>query len=229
MVGADGARSEAPLGEVGSRRQRSYALMLPPGWHRIDARDGSEAELRRIVDRAFAHSSPDQTAALRRKVESGLRDFVAEARSRGVLDLYLPLGNEEDDPFLASFAVAELAVDPGVDAMHVLLALAGSERGAKAVEIAGSVGLRTEYVRDARSMFQAALRADGDEEDPELLELSSGLEVRRVRYIVGVPGCSAQWVSVVFSTTVPCTAEGAGVGDAFVALFDAIMTSFRWR
>ncbi|MBC9723462.1 hypothetical protein [Streptomyces sp. TRM68367] len=51
---------------------------------------------------------------------------------------------------------------------------------------------------------------------------------RRVEYVVPVPGDHGRWFGVVFSTL------GAGdpkdeIADLFVELFDAMMSTFRWR
>lgn len=208
-----------------------YSLLLPPGWFRLDAQDPGHA-VGRLLEEAFAKRSQDEAVLLRRQMERAMLATLEEARAQGVLDLYVPLATSEEMIIPASFAVAALETERGEDPMQVLLTIASRDGTARAVDIAGSVAVRTEVRSEAAPAVRGVLAAtEGGEavDEAAVVDLASGLITRQVRYVLGVPGDSSRWLSVVFTTTVPGDPAAEGVGDAFIELFDAIMTSFSWR
>ncbi len=97
-------------------------------------------------------------------------------------------------------------MDPG---MLIARLVADSEQ-TTTVEVAGTVGTRTEHVEEADA------------------EQGAEYASRRVDYVLPVPADPERWVVVTFSTL------GAGdptdeFAQLLVELFDAIMTTFRWR
>jgi hypothetical protein len=189
-----------------------YTLVLPPGWARIPLRRGTDKAIAKVLDRSFDGLPRDRVATLRRELRLRLRELAGRARESCGLDLYLPTERMGEVTATASFVVAEMSltsaeqVDP---AMLVVRLVAGSEHTSP-VELAGTAGTRTEHVAEA---------------DPE-----QGLEyaTRRVDYLLPVPADHDRWIIVSFSTL------GAGdptdeFADLLVELFDAIMTTFRWR
>ncbi|MGH3800351.1 MAG: hypothetical protein ACRDTD_09515 [Pseudonocardiaceae bacterium] len=189
-----------------------YTLVLPPGWSRIPLRRGTDQVITRILDRAFAAFPRDKVASLRRELHLRLQDLAGRARESSGLDLYLPTEQMHGVTATASFVVAEMSVgsaEPVEPSMLVARLVAGSEH-TTAVELAGTTGTRTEHV--------AAADADQGVEHAS----------RRVDYVLPVPTDPYRWVIVSFSTL--------GSGDPtdefaqlLVELFDAIMTTFRWR
>ncbi|HXP57270.1 MAG TPA: hypothetical protein VN847_20050, partial [Streptosporangiaceae bacterium] len=71
-----------------------YTLVLPPGWERIPARQGTDEAIRAILDAKFRELPPnlprDQLAPYRAEIEGRLRRAAAQARKNGAIDLYLP-------------------------------------------------------------------------------------------------------------------------------------------
>jgi len=187
-------------------------MVLPPGWSRIPLRRGTEQAIGRILDRAFAGLPRDRVASLRHELQLRLRDLAGRARESCGLDLYLPTGQMGEVTAAASFVVAEMSLvsaEPMDPAMLVARLVADSDH-TSTVELAGTAGTRTEHVAAA--------------------DAEQGVEhgSRRVDYVLPVPEDPDRWVIVSFSTL--------GSGDPtdefaqlLVELFDAIMTTFRWR
>lgn len=203
-------------------RVQSYRIVLPPPWVRVPLGPEAAGRVHDIVERAAAQAPkempPDQLGPLKRELERRMLTQLAAAAERGGLDHYFPLGPVHGIHLGASFFVASVTppgvsaqLPPDATAAGVIAELVASTPGAKAVEIAGSVWLRTESVLAP---------------DPGR---TGGVDVpaRRVTYLTAVPDEPQQWVLVSFSTI------GDGDPDSehtqlTVELFDAIMGTWRW-
>jgi hypothetical protein len=140
------------------------------------------------------------------ELERRLREAAREARRSGGIDLCLPIMPVDGTPLAASFVVSEVV---SRSSARAVIAQA-SDDDAQPVTIGGAEGLRAERVL-------------GPIPD-------RGIETgsRHVDYILPVPGCAGRWLVIAFSTF------GAGDPDDPVALlltglFDAMITTFRWR
>ena len=200
-----------------------YSLVLPPGWVQIRLDDRADDVVRGLVDQAFADVPPDvppdTLASVRRRLDGHLTSTFAAARSTGASDLYLPAQRLGGVLVPASFAVAEhVHHHPDGDGRtaddvvaHLLARLVAGDETARAVEIDGAPGVRTES------------RAAGD--PARQLGVEAG--TRQVAYVLSAPGRPGRW------TTVTCTVLEAvddtdDVAGLLVELFDAVMTTFRW-
>ena len=195
-----------------------YTVVIPPGWCRIPLRHGTNAAIKKILDRSFRHLPRDRVAPYRMEIERRLKALVAQSRSNAGLDLYLPVEPAQDGPVPASFLVSEARysapAEDGedgeeIDPAQVLAYLASESAGARIIEADGAPGLRTEQiVRPApEAEFQYA--------------------TRRVEYTLTVPGNPGRWLVVAFST--PGSADPDGkLARLLTELFDAIMLTFRW-
>jgi hypothetical protein len=192
-----------------------YTLVLPPGWERIPARQGTDDAIRAILDAKFRELPPDlprdQLAPYRAEIEGKLRRAAAQARKNGAIDLYLPVQLRNGLPVPASFVVSEGSIPvAGVDEPEQIVSyLVNEGTDGAAVTVDGVAGARSEHCAGP---------------DP-----GQGIEYgsRRVDYAVPVPGDAGRWLLVAFSTL------GAGDPDDEVArllvqLFDAMMSTFRW-
>ena len=192
-----------------------YTLVLPPGWERIPARQGTDEAIRAILDAKFRELPPDlprdQLAPYRAEIEGRLRRAAAQARKNGAIDLYLPVQLRDGLPVPASFVVSEGSIPPaGIDEPEQIVSYLVTEGAdSAAVTVDGVTGARSEQTAGP---------------DPD-----QGVEYgsRRVDYAVPVPGDAGRWLLFVFSTL------GAGDPDDQVArmlvqLFDAMMSTFRW-
>lgn len=189
-----------------------YTLVVPSGWSRVPLRRGTDRAITEILDRSFAGLPQDRVASLRQELQLGLQDLAGRARENCGLDLYVPTERMHDVTVGASFVVAEMSfvsvdqVDPG---MLVARLVADGEH-TTAVELAGTAAARTEHVTppDAERGVEHAFR--------------------RVDYTLPIPADPERWLVVSFNTL------GAGdptdeFADLLIELFDAIMTTLRWR
>lgn len=196
-----------------------YSVILPPGWVGIPLRDGeaTESAIRKIVDdacRDLPSSFPrDKRTPYRLELERRLRRGTDQARKGSGLDLYMPVYRRGGTPLGASFVVAELTVShPDATPADLLGSTAdGSD----------STDLASVEVADCPAIRRDSLVRGGTQEDAELGS-------RRIDYVIPVPRDPMRWVVVSFSTV------GAGdpedeIAEATTELFDAIMTTFRWR
>lgn len=141
-----------------------------------------------------------------------MRDLAGQARDSSGLDLYVPTERIHGVTVTvtASFVVAEVSLVSTDQVNPALLAarlIADSEH-TTTVQLAGTTGTRAERVADVEQGVEHASR--------------------RVDYVLPVPADPDRWVIVSFSTL------GAGdptddFAQLLVELFDAIMTTFRWR
>lgn len=209
-AGSEPAVPTSPDVEAGA--PFGYTLVLPPGWSRIPLRRGTEQAITKILDRSFAGLPRDQVASLRRELQQRLRELASPARENCGLDLYVPTERMHDVTVGASFVVAEMSfvsVEPLDPGMLVARLVADGEH-TSAVELAGTAAARTEHLTPA--------------------DAERGVEhaCRRVDYTLPIPADPQRWLVVSFNTL------GAGdptdeFADLLVELFDAIMTTLRWR
>ncbi len=196
---------------------RGYMLVLPPGWARIPLRDGTDEVIRGILDRSFEGLPRDRYGPLRSEVEKKLGRQVRAAREAGGLDLYLPVERAHDVTIPASFLVAEVSFDSMGSATpaDVAAALVAADPSAAVVPLDSVPAVRTDR-----------LAAGGARPGPQEEEVPAS---RRVEYTVGVPGDPQRWLTVAFSTVAPSTGPDGDLAQLLVELFDALMTTFRWR
>lgn len=206
-------------GAPGGRPSAGYSIVLPPGWRRIPVRWGSKKAVREAVGEAFSvlpkDAPPDKVGPYRKELERYLTDLIRDARTKGGIDLFLPVLPVYGAPMPASFIVADIseALRPAGEvpdpAQAIALFAAGNDH-ANPVTVDGAMGLRIEKTGKAS--------LDGSEE----------FGAHQVDYVLSVPGTRDRWLAVYFSTL------GGGDPDDQVAalltsLFDAMMTTFRWE
>ena len=199
-----------------------YRLVLPPGWLRLDARADAgrarlDAELDRVLPKTYQPTLAPVVAQARAQAHSALH----QAREAGAIDLYLPLGGVRGIPIPASFLVTvrRFAAAPpptlaaqGQEALAVALIanLAATMPDAQTRMMAAGPA-----VRSTRPVVGAAS------------ETAPAMNGGRVDYIWPVPGDAALWVMASF-TTMRTPELPASITDQLVALFDAIMSTWRW-
>jgi hypothetical protein len=189
-----------------------YSLVLPPGWRKIPLRGGTNKAVRAIVKEIFAEVAPgtpqDRVTAYRAYLEKQLSDMVREAKSKGGIDLYLPVKPVYRAPLAASFVVSEMSLGE-VDPADILATLVAEDDAARPVVVDGGAGARIDRI-------VAPIPERG-------VEVSS----RSVEYVLPVPGSADRWMVIAFSTL------GGGSPDDEITrllcgLFQAIMANFRW-
>lgn len=200
---------------MGDQAATGFTVLLPPEWRQIPLKQGTNEAIRRALDDALAKLRRDlprdKVAPYRTEIERRVRELAAEARRNGGLQLYLPVEPMHGTPVAASFVVSEGTLGLPDDAdPAALVAHLASEEGARPMTIDGAVAARFERTAPPQPSRE--------------VEHSS----RRVDYVVSMPGERDRWLIFVFSTL------GAGEPDdqlsgILVELFDAIMSTFRWR
>jgi hypothetical protein len=167
---------------------------------------GTDEAITAILDAAAAEI-PSDTTQQRAEIAARLRKTADEIRANNGVALYVPIAKVHDLIVPASFAVFDLAfgsVETFDPALLTGLLAGGPE--ARQVGLAGVVGTRTERASPA---------------DP-----GRGLPVpsRRVDYLLPFPEDPDRWVLITFSAL-----ETDGHVADWVALFDAMMATFRWQ
>ncbi len=198
-------------------RIRTYRIITPPPWERIGLREDPRSRIEEIIDEVAArhtpaHVPPDQIAPKKRELVETLMKQVREASDHGGIDLYLPLAEIHGHAVQASFLVSEvtanalLASDEVPDVMASLL----TDAGAAPVTIDDTIWVRQERHQPPTDQFP--------------------VESRRVEYVTAVPGAERYWIMTAFSIAGPPVTidEVPGGVDLLVALFDAMMTTWRW-
>lgn len=195
-----------------------YTLVIPPGWARIPLREGTKEALEEIF---FKHMekvpdgvSRDDAMRFRLELRQSLQKKARAARRYGGLDLYLPVSPRDGKIISASMVVSELPIGSEEKAQNerVLERLSASTAGpgVSVVKVGDSNAVRREHIAAAES----------DEE----FDLAS----RRVAYAMPIEGDGKKWLSINFSTPGDGDPESE-FSDVLVELFDAVVTTFRWR
>ena len=214
----DSTHGEQPPDAPGGGQAAAYSLVLPPGWRRIPVRWGSKKAIREAVDEAFSvlpkDAPPDKVGPYRKEMERYLTGLVNDARTKGGIDLYLPVLPVYGAPMAASFVVADIseALRPAgevPDPAQAIAMFAADNDHAHPVTVDGAVGLRIEKTGTAS------------------LEKSEEFGTHQVDYILSVPGTRDRWLAVYFATLGGSTDDQ--VAALLTSLFDAMMTTFRWE
>ncbi|WP_050760906.1 hypothetical protein [Aeromicrobium marinum] len=193
-----------------------YLLAVPPPWRRIPLDAGAESAIAGIVDDvAERHTprgvSPDEVGPRKRELVRELMTQVARARDNGGVDLYLPLDAIHGYTVQASFVVSRVVPDANlsVDEIPQVMASLLRDGATRPATVADTVWVRRE---------RAVPRGEDDAVDSV-----------RVEYFTAVPGQARSWVLVSFSSVGAPIVGPAGEGNMLVELFDAVMTTWRWR
>lgn len=193
-----------------------YALVVPPPWRRIALDGSAEPTVRAIVDDVAAQHTPkevppDQVGPRKRELVRDLMKQVTEARDTGGVDLYIPLQQVHGYSVQASFTVSRVLPDATMTADEIPQVMASLLRDPSV----GPVSIDdTVWVRRERAV-------PTDDAEP--------VDSIRIEYVTAVPGQARAWILVAFSAVGAPIVGPDGEGNLLVELFDAIMTTWRWR
>ncbi|MET8677865.1 hypothetical protein ABZW18_09795 [Streptomyces sp. NPDC004647] len=192
-----------------------YTLIIPPGWARIPLREGTKEALERIffthMDKVPDGVARDDAMSLRLELRRQLQKRARAARRNGGLDLYLPVIPRGGTLVAASIIVSELPIG-GADNARVLSRLAANTAGP------GVTAVKLDGVKAVRRESQVA--ADSSQE----IDVDS----RRVEYVLPVAGTSGNFLAISFSTPGDGNLDSE-LTDVMVELFDAVVSTFKWR
>lgn len=197
-----------------------YSIVDIPGWENLSLNAADRADLERRIDE-LAHGSvpeevPRDTATpFRQEVRKHLVRVVEQAREAGAGLICIPTQRMGEVAVPASYTVSEWR-DTERDEVAPLALLqslaANSDGAAHIVDVDGQQALREEAV-------------SAPNPDAEPLANHAG---RRVTYTVSSPDDPRAWVIFNFVTIGDGDPEGA-FADLLVELFDAQLTTLRWR
>lgn len=199
-----------------------YTVVLPPGWIRLDARSPrGTTELDTALDDALSGLPQDRFGPLVSQARKQAHAMLAQARTAGVHDLYLPLAGMHGTAIPASFAVRTMTLPPppaalrrpddtDQEALRIALGLAERLPAGELRSLTAGVAVRSRQ-----------RGADTDQVVPGLSRATT-----RVDYHWPLPGESLHWAVASFTTA---DMEAPEVTELLVELFDAVMTTWRWR
>ena len=192
-----------------------FRIVEPAGWVRLAADTPDTAEVRALAKTIASASA----VALRPQIETFVYDqlwaALTEASAKGGTDLLLPTGLVAGAPVPMSIVVAVVplgefgAADSQSDA---LLAYAARHDGARAVEIDGSLAVRS--VVDV-----GAIEGTDD--------ASRAFDTRRVSYVIAAPTIDRRMMVVTSSMKRELEDKEDKVLEAMEFLFDSMMGTVR--
>ncbi|WP_239344529.1 hypothetical protein [Frankia sp. CiP3] len=194
-----------------------FELMLPEGWVILSTQDHqrtqTDAAIEKIIMLVLPSDLPrDSVEPWRRELRRHLTHAVDEARETGARSVGLPIAPMDGVVIPASFCTA-VVDDPDVKDAEQLLAGLLADAGADGSfhEIGDGPAVRVESVVSEQG-------PGGSYDGP----------TRRVAYYLPHPDVAGCWAVTTFTTL----ADGdprSPFADALVVLFDAIMSTMRWR
>lgn len=198
----------------------SYSIVDIPGWENLSLNAADRTELDRRIDQIAHNSLPDDAprdsaTPFRQEVRKHLARVVDQARSTGAGLICLPTERMGEIAVPASYTVSEWrdAERDEVAPLTLLQSLAANSTAeVQIVDVDGQQALREETVEAARPAAEPLARYAG----------------RRVTYTVSSPHDSRAWVIFNFVTIGDGNPAGA-LADLLVELFDAQLTTLRWR
>jgi hypothetical protein len=198
----------------------AYSIVDIPGWENLSLNAADQVDLERRIEELATVSVPDDVprdtaTPFRQEVKKHLTRLVDQARSAGAGLICLPTQRMGEIAVPASYTVSEWRDSEGDEATpsELLNSLAESSSAAVSfVDIDGQPALREEDIEAA---------------DPEADPLATHAG-RRVTYTVPAPDDIRGWIVFSFITLGDGDPQG-GLADLLVELFDAQLTTLRWR
>jgi hypothetical protein len=198
----------------------AYSIVNIPGWENLSLNSADTGELRRRINELAHNSVPeevprDTATPFRMEMRKHLNRLVEQSRETGAGLICIPTSRMGDISVPASYTVSEWrdTEDDHVAPAAVLKSIAdSSEAVCEMVFVDG----------------QPALREETDETGDLRAEELATHPGRRVTYTVSAPEDAKTWLVFNFVTLGNGDPRGA-LADALVELFDAQITTLRWR
>lgn len=194
-----------------------YRVVLPPGWLQLPVRHAEPATvLDAVLAEAFADLPADRYGPARRMLRDRALPLLERARADGALEVWAPLLGVRGTAVPVSVVVRDLSFAPlpsGADGDATAGLLAAVAAQATTDGGAGGV-VRLPSGPAART----TRTVPGDEH-------SGGTAALQVTHHLPVPNAPDRWVVV----TCAVPADAGPVTSTLVDLFDAMMTTWRWR
>jgi hypothetical protein len=201
----------------------SFAMVIPPGWTRIDLTADVATQAGQLVA-TLRSQLVDGPSGLDVLLEEMIGDGLAAAAASGAVAMIMPA-----DPRIGgSASVMIRPFEHTGDPVDAVVRLAARDSSATLIDVEGLVCLRT--------LAREAVDAPDRETVARLTTLAPGKvgsivgpkSAVRVRYIVGDPNDATLWADVLGSTTTDDVEAGQELVNATVQVFDAMVATFRW-
>jgi hypothetical protein len=200
----------------------AYRLALGDAWARIRLDDHAEADVKTLLDTAFAGIPDEAATETRGALAQRFSTQIQAARVKSGLDLYLPAdpvhlagrGNGATAVILAAKVVIPVAVAP--DPVEVVARVAAANPAARTGIIGGTPAVRIDH---SSATPGPAAEADDDDESPR---------ARHIEYVMAVPNDPEhRWLSVAL-TAQAAADEDVTELDAKVADFDQAVAAMEF-
>lgn len=190
-------------------------MIIPDGWVQFPTGPGTERRCREVIEAVVKHHVPaslprDKAEPWRRELAKQLEEATGEAAREGARSVLMPLRPYGDMPLPGSLLLTVLEDDPDADAEDLLASiLAEAGPNGSYLEIGGAPSVRVADTVDSRRIGRDA-------------------PSRRVSYYVSNPDAPGYWALVTFTVLSDGDVDADPV-QAVVLLFDAVVSSMRWR
>jgi hypothetical protein len=211
-----------------------FSLYVPPQFTRVDLTDDAEIEASLS---ALVRSAPlTQQPVIRALVDEQLRPTLADLAARGVTTAILPSPMSPPSPVRPVITVLPNPIREGISPVDALTALAATDGSAELVDVPGLLAVRTRASRDATETFLKtyadATRGLEHVEVPadalsDVSDEDSRLTSTRVTYFIGPEEHPDEWYLVNLGVENPGGLGGEALRDDVIAIFDAMMSTFR--
>lgn len=224
--------TNTPAKDTGVATDRRYSFICPPGWFRLDLRQPTSAQVRRLADIVLEQrpSAPNQAQVRVALIAQLTRSCEAAAASE-VLDLVLPVEVFEGAMMPASWAFLPLDVPDGADPIELLAGIAGRNPSASLMEVHDLVALRIESrTQKPTDDLDRAVDSMAADLGVPRQETDDHREVwtQRVQYFLGHPQRPDGWIVVTASITDSGGEDAEVLTPALVELFDEVVKTVRF-
>jgi hypothetical protein len=211
----------------------TFTCWIPAGWTRIDLTGDVDAALHAAIGPAVRAAPVSRQPEARRLLIETVGATMHTLAERGALCVLLPLDPTDPDPVRPVVAIVPLDVPDGTDPVALAAGLAREDPTASLVDLPGLIAVRTHSSHDATDRFLAAMataasQVDGPVPDTRRSPGDPTLQAVRVGYVLGDPDHHDRWLTIELALEHPSTEGGTVLRDRAVALFDAVVSTFRW-
>ena len=211
----------------------SFSFWVPAGWTRLDLTGDVEATVHDALAPLVRATAPSRQPEARRLLFDAVGGTVRLLAERGAICALLLLDPTDPDPVRPVVAIRPIDLGEGEDPLEFAAALARRDPSARLVDVPGLIAVRSESSQDVTEQFrqtyaEAVARVSWPVPTAGSRADAQTLTAVRVSYVIGDPEAVDRWLTVELALEHPSGLGGETLRDGAVALFDAIVSTFRW-